>query len=418
MALRCSAFRRVDFLSISCTSNIIGRRFPPLNWTRNFYTCPANFFKQENEEHTLDHSTTPAAKTIVKRAKIRRKRWSQAERTQLREMRERDHSYIEISEALDRTLRAVIHEARQLGLTVNTPRTVGLKGPYSSAELTTLAQMLEKGHTHAEIGEAIGRSEGAITRQKNKLGLANTRREFTDEEDAQIRAFTADNTRISWKTLRTLMPHRSLGALRYRYARLNDAPENKLKKKKSVRWESASQRQAEAEELVKLRNQGLGWIKIAKRMSGGAKNPDYYQRRYNLLVPKESRPVVRDSRWWTEEDIQRLIQLSAAGLLNREIAAAMGKSLLSIQSRKWRLATGILPAHNPTRRRWLKQEVERLLELDASGTYSLPAIASLLDRTVESVAHKLESLSPRRNPWPDRRGCCTRGKSSEPRQIL
>lgn len=286
---------------------------------------------------------------------------------------------------------------------------------WSAAETARLTQMHEDGHTWVTISHALGRSRTAVTHYAKRKGLSTPMPSFTKEEDELILA--AGAAKVPWREVYTQMPHHRLQTLSYRYRKLlhGDAVVPGSRTRSNFSRGSNFSRE-EDECILHLRGERKTWTEILKHLPG-RKDASNIQLRYERIVPRADWIKVRHSSWWSEEENERFGAMHDAGHSAKEMAAALGRCLRSVYARirdNREQPTEDTPV---TRRKfWTQKETKRLLEMEASGRYTLGEMAKILDKSYGATNYKLSMLGVGRKDGKNRRSAPRSAPRSEPYQ--
>ena len=122
------------------------------------------------------------------------------------------------------------------------------------------------------------------------------------------------------------------------------------------------------------------------------------RRRRSALFVDGSIAMARNSneRWTPAED-KRLLKLRADGKSNILIAAALRRSLSSVQGRIYiirKRAVGSVRVMDRKRTTWSPADEQRLSEMNAAGA-SVSEIATAMDRTEAAIENRIHVLKHR-----------------------
>ena len=102
---------------------------------------------------------------------------------------------------------------------------------------------------------------------------------------------------------------------------------------------------------------------------------------------------MRQRRYWSDEEDERLCQLAVAGKPDAEIASILGRSKQAVLMRR----THTHGIH--IRKHWTDEEDARLKELLTTTDKPLSEIANILGRSESGTEHRKERLGIRRVPF-------------------
>jgi hypothetical protein len=125
--------------------------------------------------------------------------------------------------------------------------------------------------------------------------------------------------------------------------------------------------------------------------------------RRSALFVDESIAMARNSNEkWTPDEDKRLLKLRADGKSNLLIAAALRRSLGSVQGRIYLIRRRAAGGGNviPTDRKrttWSLADEQRLNEMNAAGA-SVPDISAAMKRTESAIENRIQVLKHRGGP--------------------
>lgn len=137
---------------------------------------------------------------------------------------------------------------------------------------------------------------------------------------------------------------------------------------------------------MNLRGKGMEWMEMTTVMPG--RTSGVLSARYLSFVPDAERKSVRRKEWWTEAEGEKLEAMLAAKCTRKQIAEALGRSLMAIKDRIRRI-----PHHDRmyAKGSWTKAETERLQKLVAEGT-PRAEIAKTLGKTLDSIKGRIARM--------------------------
>ena len=206
-----------------------------------------------------------------------------------------------------------------------------------------------------------------------------------------------DGRGLSWNEIDQHFPGRGWSALESKYYYLKrgrPAPETVL---------DESWTPEEYDQLMTLKKEGKSWREIAEAMPGHSQRS--LERRYRSLTRTTRRtpaPTKMGLKDFTTEEDELLLELGKTDMAWKERAKRFdGRSIASLKSRYLRL----LPPDQPQSRKWTRQEEERLIEAVKSDM-TLAEIAEQIGRTYEVVRKRVRKLqkSNRIDPELKRKG--------------
>lgn len=109
------------------------------------------------------------------------KHWSNEETEKFKQLARSGATYQEIQDALGRSHQSLYVKALRLGITVSPSIP---KNAWTDGEIDTLRKMVENGADYAEIGNAIGRTSGAVSCKAREIGcLSNRARQIIENTE-------------------------------------------------------------------------------------------------------------------------------------------------------------------------------------------------------------------------------------------
>lgn len=238
---------------------------------------------------------------------------------------------------------------------------------WSEEEDEKILQLRQKGKMPEDILEHLpGRSIAAIESRmygplRGKLlerGLiAEIQPRLSKNDIVRVRQLRSQG--VPWRQLLREYPGRSVQAIKKRL-RLVDEHRSSTQRRRRRNFE-----QWEDELLLRYRrDQSMRWPEISARMPH--RSTDTLWNRYRLLVPSKERVFIPRSSVFTPVEVENLIHLRERGLPWAEVARRLGKTT-SFGLRIRYLREKYFKDEEPRSGTWTKEEDQRLRFLSARG---------------------------------------------------
>lgn len=229
---------------------------------------------------------------------------------------------------------------------------------------------LSKSKTITQLAKYFKTTNDAITTvaSNNCIDLIDEKVHWTDEDNLLLREYAKTMTLAEI----ALKMNRGTSAIRLQAKRQG------ITIKKDKKYEESVWTEENSEQLRKLVNEGKTLVQIAKIMNKKDQTLSKKVKELGLKIKKSK------SQPWTEEEIERLRELSKTKKLN-ELVRELERSSSSIRSQAKQQGINIMVE----RKNWTEDDLEKLEHLVNEEKKSPKEIAELLGRTEDSIIIKI-----------------------------
>lgn len=151
--------------------------------------------------------------------------------------------------------------------------------------------------------------------------------------------------------------------------------------------------EAELKQLIDMRNSGYSIQAIAQALGRTEESISSKLKKYRksgIVKKYDAKDIRKSKRTWTDEEIQQLINLKNEGLTYKKIAQKLNKTRDSVHSMYKQLKK---KGFNKTifQKFWTEEEIQTLINLRNEGK-QIKEIAKILNKTPEAVKSKIKYI--------------------------